>query len=326
MKKKLLLSFLLIALFALVGCAEAAPNFEYDADVMADMTKSVVAQYDDLSDTAFQYYSTSGDKLAESAAEGFRLAQDTDKVGKFVGYDTSENGVSFANGTKGDILCSIIAKYENRDVKVTVSYVPDLQYDMQKDMYMEQLAAEAMMAGYTDVDSYVTIEYADYAMYGFDVSSAEALVDAIIASNGEIYPYKGLECEVSAVYSRAELLTNAGQNTIIGMVTVFVVLIFIALIIYLLKFVPALVGGKKEEKKAAPKAQPVAKTEAPKAAPAAPVAPAAEEELVDDGELVAVITAALQAYLSAEGQGSVRPAACTDSNDKLVVRSIRRVR
>lgn len=327
MKKKLLLGFLLIALFALVGCAEAAPNFEYDKNTMVEMTKNIQSTYDGLSDSAFEFYTTSGDKLSESAAEGFRLAQDTDKVGKFVGWDTTENGVTFANGTKNDILCSVVAMYEARPVKITVSYTKNLQFDMQKDMYMETLQMEALAAGYTDIDLYVKEEYADYASYGLDTSSAGALIEGIMASNGDIYPYTAVECEVSAVYTRPELLKNAAQNTIIGMVTVFVVLIFIALIIYLLKFVPALIGGKKEEKKVAPKvSQPAMKDAAPKAAPAAPVAPVVEENLVDDGELVAVITAALQAYLSAEGQTKVRPAAYTDSNDKLIVRSIRRVR
>ena len=48
------------------------------------------------------------------------------------------------------------------------------------------------------------------------------------------------------------------------------------------------------------------------------------ENLVDDTELTAVITAALMAYLGS-GSGE-KPAAYTDSADGLVVRSIRRVR
>ncbi len=105
------------------------------------------------------------------------------------------------------------------------------------------------------------------------------------------------------VLSTGEILQKAGLNTVIGMGTVFVVLIFISCIIALLpKLTGVITGvGKKKE-------EPV--KEAPKAA--APVAaPAVEEELVDDLELVAVISAAIAAYTGT-------------SSDGFVVRSIKR--
>ena len=105
-------------------------------------------------------------------------------------------------------------------------------------------------------------------------------------------------------YSFGELMTNAALNTVLGMGTVFVVLILISLIISCFGFIPkiqaALSGSRKEEEPAAP------------AAPAAVAPVAAEEELTDDYELVAVIAAAIAAR---EG------AATTDG---FVVRSIRR--
>ena len=42
---------------------------------------------------------------------------------------------------------------------------------------------------------------------------------------------------VSADYSTGEILQKAGLNTILGMGTVFVVLIFLSFVIYLLKFI-----------------------------------------------------------------------------------------
>ena len=60
---------------------------------------------------------------------------------------------------------------------------------------------------------------------------------------------------------------------------------------------------------------------------AAPVPNVEQGEEVTDGELIAVITAALQAYLSENAVSSpVHPPAYTASNDTLVVRSIRKVR
>lgn len=130
----------------------------------------------------------------------------------------------------------------------------------------------------------------------FDVHSATLNLifnDDGVVTTGSIDP----------IYSFGEILQKAGLNTIIGMGTVFVILVFISLVIALL---PKLTGmienfGKKKE---APAAAPAA----PKAAPAAP---AEVEELADDLELVAVISAAIAAYTGT-------------SSDGFVVRSIRR--
>lgn len=111
---------------------------------------------------------------------------------------------------------------------------------------------------------------------------------------------------IDPVYSMGEILKKACLNTIIGMGTVFVVLIFISFLIGLL---PALTGliekiGKKKEAPAAKEEAPAVKAEAP--APAV-----VEEELADDLELVAVISAAIAAYTGT-------------SSDGFVVRSIKR--
>ena len=97
------------------------------------------------------------------------------------------------------------------------------------------------------------------------------------------------------------------EYTLIGMGVVFLVLVFISFIISLFKYIPGS-GAYKKKEKPAEKAvvQPVAE---PAAAAAVPSAPAA-----DDGQLVAVITAAIKAYMDSQGvQG-----------DGYVVRSIRR--
>ena len=82
---------------------------------------------------------------------------------------------------------------------------------------------------------------------------------------------------------RKARLTNALQNTVLGMGTVFIMLIAIALIIYCFRIIPVIQKKftKKEE----------AVVEAPKAAPA----PAAPVQETDDLELVAVIAAAIAA-------------------------------
>lgn len=78
-------------------------------------------------------------------------------------------------------------------------------------------------------------------------------------------------------------LENALMNTVLGMGTVFAMLIAIALIIYCFKIIPVI------QKKFAKKEEPVAETS--KAAPVS--APPVQE--TDDLELVAVIAAAIAA-------------------------------
>ena len=97
---------------------------------------------------------------------------------------------------------------------------------------------------------------------------------------------------------------RAAMNTLIGMGTVFVVLIIISLIISAFSVIPKLEAKMKKS----------GKQETAQPAKAAPVAVPAvvEEELSDDTELVAVIAAAIAAY---EGSGST---------DGFVVRSIRK--
>ena len=112
--------------------------------------------------------------------------------------------------------------------------------------------------------------------------------------------------DVSATYGMNEILAKAGLNTLLGMGTVFAVLIFLAFIISLFKYIPNLlaffekIGQKKHDKVVSE--------------PESSVEDLSEEEQIDvtdDYELVAVITAAIAAQ---EGTTS----------DGFVVRSIRR--
>ena len=108
---------------------------------------------------------------------------------------------------------------------------------------------------------------------------------------------------VDAEYTTGEILEKAGLNTVLGMGTVFVVLIFISLIISLFRFIPAIENAFKKK----PAAE-VKKESIPAADAAVPEVQGSE---TDDTELIAVISAAIAA---AEGT----------STDGFIVRSIRR--
>lgn len=112
--------------------------------------------------------------------------------------------------------------------------------------------------------------------------------------------------------SFGETMAKAGMNTLMGISIVFVVLVMISLIISLLKYVPGLVdkiasifSGEAKAEDAGGVDLAIRQIEEQET----------EEELADDGELVAVITAAIMASM-----GDSAPA------DGLVVRSIRRRR
>lgn len=102
------------------------------------------------------------------------------------------------------------------------------------------------------------------------------------------------------VYTTAEKMEKAALNTLMGMGTVFCVLIFISFLISGFRHINA--WEEKQRSKMSGPAEP---------APAAPPVMETEENLADDLELVAVITAAIAASENTSADG-------------LVVRSIRR--
>ena len=109
---------------------------------------------------------------------------------------------------------------------------------------------------------------------------------------------------VDVQYGLGKTLQRAGLNTLMGVGTVFVMLVLLSRLISLFRFIPNPEAKKAAEAKAAKEAQAAVIA-------AAPVQ--AEENLADDGELVAVIAAAIAA---AEGT----------TTDGFVVRSIRKVK
>ncbi|MCI9557728.1 MAG: OadG family protein [Lachnospiraceae bacterium] len=106
-------------------------------------------------------------------------------------------------------------------------------------------------------------------------------------------------------YTTGEKMTKAAMNTAMGMGTVFMVLIFISVLISSFKYINAWENNQKAAKVSQAPAAPVPAPE--------PMESLTAEDLTEDLELVAVITAAIAAFDS------------TASADGLVVRSIKRV-
>ncbi len=186
----------------------------------------------------------------------------------------------------------------------------------------------------TGEDSYKAIVRAE-----FEKRNLTFTLGVSQASDG--VSYEASEINFTPDYTTGEKMAKAGMNTLMGMGTVFLVLIFISFLIAQFKHINAYELKKKAAKEAemaaaraaaaaaAPKPAapapvpivPVPAPAAPAPAPAAPVVqaapepapvqPEAPEPEVDELELIAVITAAISEATSV-------PA------DELVVRSIRR--
>lgn len=116
------------------------------------------------------------------------------------------------------------------------------------------------------------------------------------------------ECQTDPIYTMGEKMSAAGINTLLGMGTVFLVLILISLIISCFQIIPILqkrVEDRRQKKKIG--------SEESIDATIAQIAEKEDVEDLDNTELVAVIAAAIAAY---EGSASV---------DGFVVRSVRKV-
>ncbi len=102
-------------------------------------------------------------------------------------------------------------------------------------------------------------------------------------------------CTLNVDSSMGELMTRAALNTLLGMGTVFIVLILISVIISCFGFIPKLQAKFAKKADTAAPAAPAAETVA---------APVVEESPVeDDTELVAVIAAAIAAYEGTSVEG-----------------------
>ena len=140
-------------------------------------------------------------------------------------------------------------------------------------------------------------------------SDRDVVVSYVYEYNYETEAPELTDASADLVYSLGEKMEKAGMNTLMGMGTVFVMLIFISLLISLFGYIPKL---EEKIKNIGKKPEPV-KTEEPAAVVEEPQTQVVN--LQKDEQLVAVITAAIMASY---GSNAV-------SADKLVVRSIHRV-
>lgn len=181
------------------------------------------------------------------------------------------------------------------------SYAEDAEYELFADAVASYENASEDIGSYKGITGSEADVDEETAVINVKVEGTEhnATMEVIIGEDGVE------SVTTNVIYSFGESMEKAALNTLLGMGTVFVVLILICFIIYAFKFISVFEKKEKANEKVA----------APAVAPATPVAAPVqdvEENLTDDLELVAVIAAAIAA---SEGR---------TTTDGLVVRSIRK--
>ena len=299
---------MLAVTFMFAGCSASDDNgvkFAYNDQEIAQVAKDACETYQKYAsaDETYNYVIEAGEDagVSENEIEAVKSFRNIgDECGEFKDF-TGEYKIT---ETEGNVIVTLYADCTEKEALIKVTFVDNsATYNLQRYQLMNQ--------------------------YGY----SEEQADEALSSQG-MYPYKSTDVEIAANMTFEDKMKAAGTNTLIGMATVFCVLIFISFIIYLLKFVPGFFDKeakavKKAAKKAAEaaKTEPVAETKAEDAgsAPAGQIVDIVKtetgESVMNDSELVAVITAAVAAASAGQNAYTTYP-----SKDKLVTRPIRRIK
>lgn len=198
-----------------------------------------------------------------------------------------------------------------------VSYGPEYMEYVFENYFGMQVDGNAIISGFTSWNG-ASAEIGDFQSVtgmsaAYDEQGKDIIVKVDIAGTKKTAQVEAMfkdnmdhtltSIAVNVNYTFGEKMERAALNTLMGMGTVFIVLIIIILVISLFGLIPKIQAafGKKEEK-----------SEQAVAADPTVQQIIAKEELTDDLELIAVITAAIAA------------SGTSGSADDFVVRSIRR--
>lgn len=271
MKKLLTTLLMLTCVFGLTACGQEVKSVFDGADVQQSLKNQALVAYD--------YVSTTDADMEDAAIFTEEQLEELAIEMRVSGIDLESEDVNYGPITTGSAVVTGINSYRN-SIKELGS-VSDVN---SADVLVEQ----------KDKEFIVSIPLKGSIHNGsFEVIYDRNLHATSFTTNVE--------------YTMAESMTKAGTNTLIGMGTVFAMLIVIMIIIYGFAIIPKIQASAEAKKQA-------------KTATEASVDNAIqgiverEEDVTDDLELVAVIAAAIAA---SEG---------ATSTDGFVVRSIKRIR
>lgn len=299
MKKIILLFSMIAVFFSLTACSDGQEEvtFEYNDTDIIYSTAYQAYRFQNVSDAYRAYLADSEEEMAEMMLTGISNFDNArEECGEFKGYRSKENGDSIifdfsrlSSQTEDDQL--------NDDLMEFLSLV---------DAEIEE------SGGNVTVTLTAVYEKCD-VKYSFVYEENPAYAYAYDLYQEEVAPFQMKEVTATPDYSLSEKMAKAGANTLMGMGTVFIVLIFISIIIAQfdkIDKISTMIGTKWRNRKHKEDET----TEAALPAAAAPASLPAQNPM-DDAQLVAVITAAIAASNAASG-----------GSDKLVVRSIKKAK
>lgn len=302
MKKIVLLFSMIAVLFSLTGCSDGQEhvNFEYTSTNIVGDTLYQSYQFQNASDSYRAYLEDSEEELAKALLGGvnnFETA--TEECGNFVGYRLKD----------GDSKEFDFAALQAQDEAVYYAAVEDLNTLVANvDASIEE-SGNTVIVKVTAAHEYRDVIYT----YIYEKNPAYDYAQEIYQQS--VAPYQIKEVTAAPNYSFGEKMSKAAMNTLMGMGTVFIVLIFISFIIAQFEKInkaSIAVSDWWANRKNKDNTVKTTDTET-KAVVSAPVSTVANP--MDDSQLVAVITAAVVAASTASG-----------GTDKLIVRSIRKAK
>ncbi len=303
--KKIVFVFSMIAMFCvLTACSSGKEEVDFaytDANIIAN-TIANADQMQNATSAQRAYWENSDDDSSEIYLTGVQNFDNAaEECGEFLGY-----------------------RSKNDDSLLTIDYsqINDMDEDSFNTWYANLISN--VDATVTEDGANVTVELkAAYknrdVIYSFVYEKNPEADYAAELYQQNVLPYKVKEIVATPDYTFGEKMSKAAANTLMGMGTVFAVLIFISLIIAQFEHLNKL-SAKISNWWANRKNNEEAKTEeavaSPSKASSSPAAPApVSANPMDDKQLVAVITAAV-----------VAANVSTGGTDRLVVRSIRKAK
>ncbi len=303
--KKIVFVFSMIAMFCvLTACSSGKEEVDFaytDANIIAN-TIANADQMQNATSAQRAYWENSDDDSSEIYLTGVQNFDNAaEECGEFLGY-----------------------RSKNDDSLLTIDYsqINDMDEDSFNTWYANLISN--VDATVTEDGANVTVELkAAYknrdVIYSFVYEKNPEADYAAELYQQNVLPYKVKEIVATPDYTFGEKMSKAAANTLMGMGTVFAVLIFISLIIAQFERLNKL-STKISNWWANRKNNEEAKTEeavaSPSKASSSPAAPApVSANPMDDKQLVAVITAAV-----------VAANVSTGGTDRLVVRSIRKAK
>jgi Na+-transporting methylmalonyl-CoA/oxaloacetate decarboxylase gamma subunit len=303
LKKTVLLCAVLSVLLGLTACSSGVEEVSFDyteSDIMYS-TIYQASQIDNI-DEAYRLYledQKEDNPMAEILLTGIaNFDSAREDCGEFVGYRAEDGSVLKVDLTK---LSTAQTQEEYNAAQAEIEeMISKVDSSIEEDNNGNVVVN--LTAVYEDRDAQYSFVYEENpeAAYSYAISGQSAS------------PYKVKEITVTPDYTTKEIMGKAGANTLMGIGTVFLVLIFISIIIGQFERVGKLAdsvgnwwanrGNKKSEA-----SDDVVSNDV--------VASVSSNAPMNDNELVAVITAAVVAANVANG-----------GTDNLIVRSIRKAR